>query len=146
MNALPFYKKFDAQTQGMSKLQFRGVPDGLATHHLEGSECCLIHADNKRSASDGVWLNPAVRVGYNGPAYERVNPQDGLIWLSFLDVVVGSWENRLLRWVTTDWFTESAVARRLRSWTAAGSANKEDGWFCLINEMQVLVENGWAHV
>src|SRR5438270_8111059 len=27
-------------------LSFRGIPDSLAIHHLEGSECCLIHADN----------------------------------------------------------------------------------------------------
>lgn len=24
--------------------------------------------------------------------------------------------------------------------------NHEDGMYCMINEMQVLVENGWAHV
>ena len=26
-----------------SPLRFRGIADSLATHHLEGSECCLIH-------------------------------------------------------------------------------------------------------
>ena len=49
----PFYKS--------PPLSFRGIPDSLAVHHLEGSECCLIHADNELSTVKGVWLNPNVR-------------------------------------------------------------------------------------
>ncbi|KAJ4289447.1 hypothetical protein N0V88_006927 [Collariella sp. IMI 366227] len=32
-------------------LLFRGVPDSLAAKHVEGSECCLVHADNLLSGS-----------------------------------------------------------------------------------------------
>ncbi|RFU33789.1 hypothetical protein B7463_g2534, partial [Scytalidium lignicola] len=60
-------------------LRFRGIPDSLATHHLEGSECCLIHADNDLSARKGVWLNPNVRVSYNAEADEVVNPNTGVL-------------------------------------------------------------------
>ncbi|KAJ4396833.1 hypothetical protein N0V93_001055 [Gnomoniopsis smithogilvyi] len=51
-DAAPFY--------GEEPLRFRAIPDSLADFHLEGSECCLIHADNPLSAreSSGVWLNP----------------------------------------------------------------------------------------
>jgi hypothetical protein len=34
-DAEPFYKG----------VKFRGIKDGLAEWHLEGSECCLIHRD-----------------------------------------------------------------------------------------------------
>ncbi|EFY90951.1 polysaccharide export protein (CAP59) [Metarhizium acridum CQMa 102] len=44
-----------------TKLRFRGVPDSLANYHLEGSECCLIHADNPLSRTLGVYLNPKVK-------------------------------------------------------------------------------------
>ncbi|OAQ97990.1 hypothetical protein LLEC1_03544 [Akanthomyces lecanii] len=68
-----------------TKLRFRGIPDSLALQHLEGSECCLIHADNPLSKTLGAWQKE-------------------------------------------------------------DSARHEPGVFCLINEMQVLAENGWAHV
>ncbi|SPQ25522.1 32d47f56-b61b-4914-af33-11debf7c489f [Thermothielavioides terrestris] len=57
---------------GLRGLRFRGLPDSLAAAHLEASECCLIHADNPASRSRGVFLNPAVRVGYSRAAYDRV--------------------------------------------------------------------------
>ena len=57
MNAEPFYDK-------THPLRFRGVPNTLAHRHVEGSECCLIHADNRLSKDLGVWINPKVRVGY----------------------------------------------------------------------------------
>ncbi|EGS21769.1 uncharacterized protein CTHT_0036360 [Thermochaetoides thermophila DSM 1495] len=59
---------------GIQGLKFRGIDDSLAVYHLEGSECCLIHADNPASRTKGVFLNPAVRVGYNRKAYETVHP------------------------------------------------------------------------
>ncbi|EAQ87609.1 hypothetical protein CHGG_04228 [Chaetomium globosum CBS 148.51] len=64
---------------GIRGLRFRGIPDSLAALHLEASECCLIHADNPGSRTRGVYVNPAVRVGYNRLAYDAVhnNPTGG---------------------------------------------------------------------
>jgi hypothetical protein len=146
MDATPFYKSTT------EPLRFRGTSDSLASHHLEGSECCLIHADNPLSASKGVWLNPNVRVGYNSRAYNTVNPGGGRAnaWVGTASVLHGSWENRILRWFTTTWFEERIVRRRIEKWRAggagAGSGGEEAGTACLVNEMQVLVVNGWAHV
>ncbi|KAE8146869.1 cryptococcal mannosyltransferase 1-domain-containing protein [Aspergillus avenaceus] len=135
MDASPFYEK--------PALRFRGIPDSLAKSHLEGSECCLIHADNPLSRNLGVWLNPNVRVGYNTLAYDAVNAPDRL-WLSSLAVLGGLWRNRLLRWFSTPWFKESVVRGRLDAWEKK-EGRREEGAFCIVNEMQVLVENGWAH-
>lgn len=141
MNAEPFYSRTDP-------LRFRGTPDSLAALHLEGSECCLIHTDNPLSASKGVWLNPNVRVGYNAGAYDAVNPKGtkAKAWVGTASVLHGSWENRFLRWLTMEWFEESTVRRRVGKWQALGEERLETGVACLINEMQVLVANGWAHV
>jgi hypothetical protein len=144
MEASPFYSPV---TQ---PLRFRGVSDSLAEHHLEGSECCLIHTDNPISASKGVWLNPSVRVGYSAQAYNAVNPggQKANAWVGAASAVHGSWENRILRWLTTTWFEEATVRNRIRKWrkSATHESREETGAACLINEMQVLVSNGWAHV
>jgi hypothetical protein len=143
MDATPFYKP------PSQPLRFRGTPDSLASHHLEGSECCLIHADNPLSASKGVWLNPNVRVGYNSRAYNIVNPKGerANAWVGTASVLHGSWENRILRWFTTT-FGERTVRRRIEKWRAGGAQGErvEVGAACLVNEMQVLVANGWAHV
>lgn len=64
MAAVPFY-------DSTSPFRFRGVPDTLAHHHIEGSECCIIHADNRLSQHQGVWINPNVRVGYCRPDLHR---------------------------------------------------------------------------
>jgi hypothetical protein len=127
-----------------SKLRFRAVPDTLAKHHLEGSECCLIHADNPLSRTRGVFLNPRVRVGYNPQAYEATHPSRGT-WVSPWEIFKGIWLNRLKRW--TVYTLEGWVVRkRVAAWESEESGNREPGEFCLINEMQVLVERGWAHV
>jgi hypothetical protein len=133
-------------------IRFRGVPDSLAAHHLEGSECCLIHVDNELSAKKGVWLNPNVRVAYNAEAYKVVNPERG-VWPSKKERVKGIWRNRLVRWTRFPWryLERYIVDRRLRSWRKEAQGKIEGGLHqdenhCLINEMQVLVENGWAHV
>jgi len=125
-------------------LRFRGIPDSLAPSHLEGSECCLIHADNTLYTTKGVYLNPNVRVGYDAPAYNAVHPTHN--WLSFWQILVALWENRLRRWTTTPMFKEWVVRRRVGSWRRQDTQNEERGEFCLINEMQVLAANGWAHV
>lgn len=141
MDAAPFYAS-------ANPLRFRGTPDSLSTFHLEGSECCLIHTDNPLSAEKGVWLNPNVRVGYNERAHNIVNPggKSAGSWIGSASVVHGSWENRILRWLTTTWFEDLTVRRRTGKWQAAGEQREETGAACLINEMQVLVANGWAHV
>ena len=143
MEAAPFYANFP--------LRFRGIPNSLALHHVEASECCLIHADNPLSVTQGVWLTPNVRVGYNGPAYEAVNPDRGS-WLSSFEILFGLWRARIQRWVTTTYFKDSVVDRRLRAWKKESNTrywdkernirNDEPGRHCLIDEMQVLVTNG----
>lgn len=125
-------------------LRFRGIPDSLAEYHLEGSECCLIHADNILSQTKGVYVNPLVRVGYNDRAYSAVHPASA--WISLQNVVLALWENRIRRWATTQVFKKLRLRWRIAAWQATGSASLEQGEFCIINEMQVLVENGWAHV
>ena len=132
----PFYQA--------NPLRFRGISDSLASHHLEGSECCLIHADNPLSTTKGVWLNPSVRVGYDPQAYNAVHASKP--WPSISNRWVGLWRNRVRRWVTTVWFKEWVVRSRLKKWAKGERGRHEPGEHCLINEMQVLVHNGWAHV
>jgi Cryptococcal mannosyltransferase 1 len=136
-------------------LRFRAVPDSLAKRHLEGSECCFIHADGYRANHQGVWLNPNVRVGYNLTTYEAVNPEtrDGRVWPPWREKVKGMWQNRMTRWL--GWLKRASewhrVKNRVRTWEAekvmdGRKPNREPALHCLINEMQVLVENGWMHV
>jgi len=120
------------------------VPDSLAKYHLEGSECCLVHADNPLTPSHGVWLNPLVRVGYNRGAYEAVHASEP--WPAVGSAFWGNWRNRVARWVTTTRFKKDAVEKRLEQWASQDKSRFEMGKLCLINEMQVLIENGWAHV
>lgn len=53
---------------------------------------------------------------------------------------VKEWKVRRL---VEQWRSSSGDAGRK---DAAAEGEDEKGLFCLINEMQVLVENGWAHV
>ena len=125
-------------------LRFRGVTDELAKQHLEGSECCLIHADNPLARVRGVWLNPAVRVGYSPEAYNAVNPSGA--WPGLLASMLNIWRTRLVSWTTTGYLKKAVVDRRVARWMKEDQGRNEPGWMCLINEMQVLIENGWAHV
>lgn len=125
-------------------LRFRGIPDSLASSHLEGSECCLIHADNPLSTQDGIYMNPLVRVGYSGPAYVAVNPI--MNWLSARSILQGLWINRIRRWTTSTWLKDKFVQRRIDRWTALSPDNREPGRFCIIDEMQVLHAQGWDHL
>ncbi|KAL8733213.1 MAG: hypothetical protein Q9166_002230 [cf. Caloplaca sp. 2 TL-2023] len=136
-DAAPFYHT--------PALRFRGIPDSLAQYHLEGSECCIVHADNPLTLERGVWLNPNVRVGYNAEAYEQVRRSSS--WPSIAESIVGLWRNRFWRWVTPTFHKSWKVNGRLRRWTKKGLGEiSEKERLCLINEMQVLVANGWAHV
>ncbi len=127
-----------------TQLRFRGIADSLADFHLEGSECCLIHADNPLSKARGVYVNPHVRVGYDMPAYQAVHPDRGA-WVSPWEIFSGLWANRISRWLAPsfDWWV---VSRRVSKWENGGKGRLEPGEFCLINEMHVIREDGWAHV
>ncbi|KAL8921806.1 MAG: hypothetical protein Q9208_005563 [Pyrenodesmia sp. 3 TL-2023] len=136
-DAAPFYH--------MPPLRFRGIPDSLARYHLEASECCLVHADNPLTSTRGVWLNPNVRVGYNPAAYDLVH--QSAPWPAITDSILGIWKNRFWRWITPTFHKKLKIRGRLKEWTRKGLgeiSGRES--ICLINEMQVLVANGWAHV
>ncbi|KAF2641643.1 hypothetical protein P280DRAFT_468204 [Massarina eburnea CBS 473.64] len=124
-------------------LRFRSISDSLAAYHVEGSECCLIHADNYWSSKKGVWLNPNVRVGYNGTSFDAVRSMPEM---SVGDVYKGVWRNRLLRWTTSAVFKEWVVGSRIKEWRKTHRLEEEAGSFCLVNEMQVIHEKGWRHV
>jgi hypothetical protein len=140
-NAAPFYAN--------PPLSFRGIDDSLADLHLEGSECCLIHADNFLSSGMGVWLNPNVRVGYDVKAYRDVKEE---YFISAFWAVAGAWVNRFMAWRVA--FQTSlerrAVRDRLQRWeaeTPEGERRRfEPGEHCLINEMQIMWSNGWKHL
>ncbi|KAF2213136.1 glycosyltransferase family 69 protein [Cercospora zeae-maydis SCOH1-5] len=128
---------------GYRSLKFRALPDSLADSHLEASECCLIHADSPFSTWKGVYLNPNVRVGYKPDAYVVVHRA---AWVSTFRAVHGIWTNRVLRW--TSWISHqtSTIHQRIAEWKAASEMHFESGDFCVIDEMQVIYEFGWAHV
>ncbi|KAJ4293217.1 hypothetical protein N0V90_008499 [Kalmusia sp. IMI 367209] len=127
-----------------SPIRFRGISDSLGESHLEGSECCLIHADNPLSVTNGVFLNPVVRVGYNATSFDAIHSQ--YEELSMLDIWKGVWKNRILRWLTTPVLKEWVVRQRVKNWRKKHGSEDEPGGFCLINEMQVIHEKGWRHV
>ncbi|KAF9876491.1 polysaccharide export protein [Colletotrichum karsti] len=140
-DAAPFYAE--------KPLRFRGVDDSLAALHLEGSECCLVHADNYLSREKGVWLNPNVRVGYNEKVFDETKlDRFPTAWAA----VVGVWANRYLRVRNSVQFAlESRVVEmRLRQWVDETPASElprtEPGEMCLINEMQIMWMNGWKHI
>ncbi|KAI5461790.1 cryptococcal mannosyltransferase 1-domain-containing protein [Mariannaea sp. PMI_226] len=129
---------------GDETISFRAIDDALAGSHLEGSECCLIHVDNPASATQDLYLNPNVRVGYNREAYDSVH-SDGS-WLSYSEIFIGLWKNRLVRWFTTPWFKEWRVRSLTHVWEGQSPDRTENGTMCMINEMHVLTTKGWAHV
>jgi hypothetical protein len=141
MRADPFVSAF-------TRLRFRAAPDSLARHHVEGSECCLIHADNPLSTSLGVFLNPRVRVAYDRPTYEALHPGGGAAWVSPWGLFWGTWLNRVLGWASPlqGYVAQKWVKATVGRWEAQDTLNYEPGGFCLVDEMQVLVFNGWQHV
>ena len=103
-DANPFY--------GPNALEFRGISDSLATHYLEASECCLIHADNP--SEKGVWINPEVRLGYNLRTHIAVHVEN---WPPLFDRYGGLWKNRLARWgISKFWMDENVVSLGLKEW------------------------------
>lgn len=146
MDATPFYQH--------PPLIFRGISDSLALEHLEGSECCLIHADNYLSEEKGVWLNPNVRVAYSGQAYDRVNAVINPTWPSLFIRVTGIWVNRLAR-IFGAFGRESRRSERdsrIDAWSSRTDVSAGEissnlrGSHCLIDETQILHEYGWIHI
>lgn len=131
-DAAPFYR-------AAPPLTFRAIPTSLAQLHVEASECCLIHADNPLSDTSGVFVNPAVRVGYGTSAYDAAQRL-----LSVAAAITGVSHNRVRRWFTTALRRDWVVAPRVRDWEAKGG--REAGAFCLVDEMQVLTDEGCTHV
>lgn len=154
-NASPWYPSSEIGEGGVRTkgLSFRGVNDELALKHVEGSECCLIHADNPLREKLGVYVNPNVRVAYKKDTYEKVNAGGG--WLGRWDCVSGVWRIRV-GWVrewSWGWVERGRVGRRVRAWVGEGrmgdgkeEMREEKGVECLINEMQVLYQSGWRHL
>ena len=137
---------FDAApfTRTTSPLRFRATPDSLAKLHLDASECCLIHADNPITDINrsGVWVNPAVRVAYNMTPYEyQKNYANGWYeWSVGIPIRIGTnliglpWQKKVIKTRFQEWKNElDNVVRH------------EPGDFCLVDEMQVLADNGWRH-
>lgn len=145
-DAAPFY--------GDAPLRFRAISDSLADFHLEGSECCLIHADNPLSAREGkgVWLNPNVRVGYSAATYNAVQGIQDATFPGPFTTITGAWSYRWLRWRTPlQYHLEgTSVVKRVRKWqnaTPRGEILREEpGVNCLINEKQIMWMNGWRHL
>lgn len=53
-------------------LRFRSIADDLAWYRVEASERCIVHYDNPLTATEGVWVNPRVRVAYDEKGLERL--------------------------------------------------------------------------
>jgi len=134
-DASPFYHSTEP-------LRFRSISDSLAQHHVEASECCLIHVDNPLSQSKGIWVNPNVRVAYSGSAYNMMKD----ITLGPTTILTRIWYNRLRRWFTTGLSKDWIVMPKFKDWQASHPASQESGAFCLLNEMQILTDKEWTHV
>lgn len=147
--AKPFYDN--------ENLNFRGIPDSLASDMLEGSEACLIHVDNKYSREKGVWVNPNVRVAYTEEVYKKVNPDNGRKNWPYdggwdrVQAIWGNRKDRVMQWGDR-YMQRYMIQQKVKTWEhTAGSANGgvvvgEVGTACLVNEMQVLIAKGWANV
>ncbi|KAL8838792.1 MAG: hypothetical protein Q9176_004865 [Flavoplaca citrina] len=129
-------------------LMFRGIPDSLAQYHVEASECCLIHYDNPLSASNGVYINPAVRVAYSAPAYTAVSSTsngDGpkTDWPTRSELLWGHWKRRWLWWAR---WPASAIKIwwRTKRWRSHYPNIDEPGLACASDLAMVLKSNGWA--
>lgn len=161
MDAAPFYdvpgKRADGLTTLTSGLRFRGLPDSLAVTGLEASECCLIHADliARDQAKKGIFINPAARSGYERAAWNLTHrpPDDNFV--SSDQYVAGIYRMRLARW-KTDGISSSAgqrmgriydkIARWREEGHVLGEKREEVGDYCAIEEMHILIWNGWKHV
>lgn len=149
MDAAPFYESNGGRE---SWLKYRGIEDSLAEKHVEGSECCLIWADMEANGDTekGIWVNPAVRVGYVKKAYEDTHFGLNRDFISAAEYVKGVWRNRIIGSVGGGMKQAKAVRMRVAQWKKEGrkqgKERDEVGEMCLIDEMHVLIWNGWKHL
>ena len=136
-------------------LRFRALSDSLASKHLEASECCLIHTDmaalSGTGAGNGIYVNPAVRVGYTVAAYNATHAGPEETFVSSTRYVLGVWQNRLTRTVTPKISKQSKqIARKIARWEKDAEnsleTRNENGQICVIDEQHILIWNGWKHV
>jgi hypothetical protein len=137
-------------------LPFRGIPDSLASKHLEGSECCLIHADLASTTPhhSGIYLNPAVRAAYTIEAYNTTHfGPDESTFLSPTQFTLATWRHRLATYLAPTVEKQlSIIHARVEQWLEDPATLHErrselgDGEMCLIDEMHLLIWNGWKHV
>ena len=120
-------------------LRFRSIPDSLAQYHVEGSECCTIHYDNPRSSAQGVWINPAVRVGYSSAAYNAVSKN----WPTKSELRWGYWSSKWIWWMR-DPGSSLKTWYRIRLWRRKNPQIMEPGLACASDLAMVLTANGWA--
>ena len=162
MDAAPFYADQNAARGDMHQpVRYRGTPDTLGAKSVEGSECCLVHADllGSGQADQGIWVNPAVRVGYSRAAYDAVHDTSvSATWMSANEYIMSIYHNRVQRLLTlngaspfsAEWAERRAVQSRLEAWREEGrllgEERVEPGEYCLVHEMHTLIWNGWAHV
>lgn len=119
MDAGPFYGGIGEEETGLS---YRGIEDSLAEIHVEGSECCLVWADMEANgdAEAGIWVNPAVRVGYVKKAYEDTHFGIHQDFISGAVYVKGVWRNRLIRWFGGGMQQAQIVKKRVAQWKKEG--------------------------
>lgn len=135
-------------------LRFRGLPDSLASKHLEASECCLIHTDmnvTHPGSSNSIYINPAVRVGYTIAAYNETHSGREEQFVSATQYVQGVWLNRLRRNILPrESKSMKEVAAKMARWLKEGANSlekrEESGALCIIPEQHILIWNGWKHV
>jgi hypothetical protein len=142
MDAAPFY----------GGLRYRGIEDSLAEKHLEGSECCLIWADMEANGDteSGIWVNPAVRVGYIKKAYDYTHFGIHEDFISAAVYVKGVWRNRIANWFGAGMKQAQVVKKRVAQWKKEGKKQGKErievGEMCLVDQMHVLIWNGWKHL
>jgi hypothetical protein len=161
MNSTPFTSSLPStlptpQSPTDLGLPFRGIPDSLASKHLEGSECCLIHADLAATNPhhSGIYLNPAVRVGYTIEAYNSTHfgaHED--TFLSPTQYALATWRHRLATYLAPTAKKQlRSIHKRVDQWLKDPGTLSErsrelgQGEMCLIDEMHLLIWNGWKHV
>ncbi|RMZ76344.1 hypothetical protein DV738_g4989, partial [Chaetothyriales sp. CBS 135597] len=154
MDASPFYPTVDIDGQQIDGLRFRAISDSLAAKHLEASECCLINADLAAmgAAEHGIYINPAVRVAYTEQAYNLTHTGSDTASTGFItpsDYLFASWLFRLAQWVesSASKALDQKVHSRVVKWQQDNTLERrnETGEMCLIDEMHLLIWNGWKH-
>ena len=132
---------FEAEPfQSISKpLRFRSIPDSLAKFHVEASECCLIHYDNPISTTAGVWINPAVRVGYSSEAYAAVTRGE---WPTTSELRWGKWKSKWTWWIR-DPIPSLKTSLRVWLWRRRYPNISEPGFACVQDIAMVITADGW---